>query len=71
MVVKWSACLPSTTTIRVLILLKPIVFSVKFVLEENENEQKEAEVGPFKKLNKNGPGSKSSFAVIRVRFVGY
>ena len=46
-------------------------FSVKFVLEDNENEQKEAEVGPFKKLNKNGPCSKSSFAVIRVRFVGY
>ena len=45
--VKWSACLPSTPTIRVRIPLKPTVFSVKFVFEKNENKQKEAGVGPF------------------------
>ena len=27
-------------------------FSVKFVVEKNENKQKEASVGPFKKTNK-------------------
>ena len=42
-------CLPSTLTIRVRIPLKPTVFSVKFVLEKNENKQKVAGVGPFKK----------------------
>ena len=46
--VKWSACLPSTPTIRVQILLTPAVFSVKFVVENNNNKQKEAGVvGPF------------------------
>ena len=40
--VKWSACLPSTPTIRVRILLTHTVFSVKF--EMNENKQKEARV---------------------------
>ena len=46
-VVKWSACSPSTPTIRVQILLTSTVFSVKFVFEKTENKQKEAEVGPF------------------------
>ena len=38
-----------TPTIRVRILLTPTVFSVKFVFKMNENKQKEAGVGPFKK----------------------
>ena len=50
MVVKWSACSPSTPTIRVLIPAEAYSFSVKFVFEKNENKQKEAGVGPF--LNK-------------------
>ena len=37
--------------IRVRILLKPTVFTVKFVFEMNESKQKEAGVGPFKKHN--------------------
>ena len=41
-VVKWSACSPSTPTILVRIPLKPTVFSVPFVLEKNENKEKEA-----------------------------
>ena len=41
-VVKWSACSPSTPTIRVRIQLTPTVFSVKFVFEKNKNKQKEA-----------------------------
>ena len=36
-------------TIQVRILLKPTVVSVKFVFEMNENNQKEARVGTFKK----------------------
>ena len=48
-VVKWSACSPSTPTIRVRIPLKHTVFSVKFVFEKSENKQKEAGVGPFLK----------------------
>ena len=46
-----SACSPSTPTFRVRILPKPTVFSVKFVFENNENKQKDAVVGPFKKLH--------------------
>ena len=41
-VVRWSACLPSTPMIQVRIPLKPTVFSVKFAFEKNENKQKEA-----------------------------
>ena len=41
-VVKWSACLHSTLTIRVWILLNSSVF------EKNENKEKEAVIGPFK-----------------------
>ena len=48
-VVKWSACSPSTPTVRVRIPLKSTVFSVEFVLANNENKQKEAGVGPLKK----------------------
>ena len=48
-VVKWSACLPSTLTIRVWIPLMPTVFSVKFVFEKNKNKKKEAGVGSFLK----------------------
>ena len=51
-VVKWSAYSPSTPTIWVRILVTPTVFSVKFVFEKNENKQKEAGVGPFKKLDR-------------------
>ena len=47
--VKWSADLSSTPTIRVRIPLTPSSFSVKFVFEKNENKQKEAGVGPFLK----------------------
>ena len=42
-VVKWSAYSPSSPTI----LLSPIVFSVKFVFEMNQNKQKELGVGLF------------------------
>ena len=42
-VVKWSACSPSTLTIRVQIPLKPTVVSVKFGFEN-------------KKINKKRPG---------------
>ena len=38
-VVKWSACLPSTPTIRVRIQLKSTVFCNN-VFEKNENKQK-------------------------------
>ena len=48
-VVKWSACLPSTPTIQVGVPLNPSVFTVNFVFEKNENKHKEAEVGPFLK----------------------
>ena len=50
-VVKWSACSPSTPTIRVRIPQKPSVFSVKCVLEKNKNKQKESGVGPLKTFN--------------------
>ena len=50
-VVKWSACVPSTPTIRFGIPLKPSVFSGEFVFETNENKQKGARVGPFFKKN--------------------
>ena len=50
-VVKWTACLSSILTIRVRILLKPKVVSIKFVFEKNKNLQKETEVGPSKKIS--------------------
>ena len=46
-VVKWSACRPSTPTIQCRIPLTPKVFAEIFVLEKNKNEQKET--GPFLK----------------------
>ena len=49
-VVKWFECSPSTPTMRVRILLKPTFFLQRFVFEKNENKQKEARVGPLKKL---------------------
>ena len=49
MIVKWSACLPSTLTIRVRILLTLTVFSVKLVFEKNENKQREAGLPIFLK----------------------
>ena len=48
----WSACSPSTPTIRFRIPLRSKIFC-KIVIEKNENTQKEAGVGPFKKKNKN------------------
>ena len=39
-VVKWSACSPSTLPIQVRILQTTTVCSVKFVFEKNENKQK-------------------------------
>ena len=42
-----TACLPSILMIQVRILLKPTVFSVKCVIEKNENKQNEAGGGPF------------------------
>ena len=59
-VVKRSACSPSTPTIRAQIPLKPIVFSVNFVFEKNENKQKEAAVGPFKKAETRLPTRRQS-----------
>ena len=47
-VIKLSACSRSTLTIRVRIPLKSTIF-LKIVFQNNENKQKEAEVGPFKK----------------------
>ena len=49
-VVMRSACSPFTLTIRVRIPLKPTVVSVQFLFEKNENKQKVAGVGPFKKI---------------------
>ena len=46
-VVKWSACSPSTSTIRVQILLTPTVFSVKFVFEKKENKEKRGRGWPI------------------------
>ena len=43
----WSACSPSTPTIRVQILQKPTICNVKFVFEKNKNKQKEAGLGPL------------------------
>ena len=45
--VKWSACSPSTSTIRVRILLKPTVFAVKFVFEKNEINEKRLGLAHF------------------------
>ena len=41
MVIKWSACTPSTPTIRVRILLSSTVFSVKFVFEKERKSTNE------------------------------
>ena len=49
MLFKWSTCSPYPPTIRVRIPLKTSVYSVKFVLEKNENKQKEVMFGPFEK----------------------
>ena len=49
-VVKWSACSPSTPTIRVWIPLMPTVFSVKFEFEGNENKQKRPGLAHLKKF---------------------
>ena len=46
-VVKWSACLPSTPTIRVRIPLKPKVFSIILCLKRTKINKKEAGVGPL------------------------
>ena len=47
---KWSACSPSTPTIQVRIPSEAYSFSVKFLFEKTENEQKEARIGPLKKI---------------------
>ena len=47
-VVKWSACLPSTPTIRV--RGDAYSFSVKFAFEKNENKQKRGRGWPIKKI---------------------
>ena len=46
-VVKWSACSPSTPTIRVRIPLTPTVFLYKLCLKRTKINKKEAGVGPF------------------------
>ena len=46
MVVKWSASNDPSSN-----LADIYSFSVKFVFEKNENKQKEAGVGPFKKVH--------------------
>ena len=48
-VVKWSACLSSSPTILVQILLKSTVFFCK-LFEQKENKQKRVIDGPFKKV---------------------
>ena len=59
-VVKWSACLSSTLTVRVQIPVKSTVFSVKFVFEKNKNKQKRGRGRPIflkiKKWGHNGGG---------------
>ena len=45
-VVKWSACLPSTLTICVRIPLTATVFSLKFVFGKNESKQKRSGTEP-------------------------
>ena len=50
MVVKWSACSPSTLTIRVRIPLTSAVFSVKSVFEKNENKQNRQGLAHFLKI---------------------
>ena len=44
--VLWSACLPSTSTMRVQVLLKSTIFG-KIVVEKNKIKQKEAGVLPI------------------------
>ena len=54
-VVKWSACSPSTPTIRVQIPLKPTIFSVILYLKRTKINKKESGVGPLiKKTLRNG-----------------
>ena len=50
--VKWSACSPSTLSIWIRILLKPTIFLEIFFWKE-QNKQKEAGVGPLKNSNTN------------------
>ena len=50
-VVKWSACLPSTPTIRVRIPLRSTIFC-KIVNEKNKNKQKRGRGWPIKRKNK-------------------
>ena len=47
--VKWSACLPSTPTIRVRILLKRTVFTVRFVFEKTKINKKRPGLAHLKK----------------------
>ena len=46
-VVKWSACSPSTPIIQVRIPLMPAVFSVNFVFEKIKNKQKRGRGWPI------------------------
>ena len=48
-VVKWSACLPSSPTIRVRIPLKSIIFLEKLLLKRTKINKKESGVGPILK----------------------
>ena len=50
-VVKWSACLPSTPKIRVRIPLKPIVFSVMLCLKRTKINKKRPGLAHFQKNN--------------------
>ena len=50
-VIRWPASLPSIPMIRVQIPLKPTVYFSKILFEMNENRQKDAGIGPLKKLN--------------------
>ena len=46
--VQWLACLPSSPTILVRILMNLTIFSVKFGYEKNKNKQKEAGLAHLK-----------------------
>ena len=54
-VVKWSAFLPSTSSFLIQFPLKPTICWVKFVFENNENKQKEARFGPFRRRERDEP----------------
>ena len=47
MVVKWSACMPSTLTTQVLITLNSTIFLLNWTIQGNENKQKVAGVCPL------------------------